>query len=135
MKYVRQRKTNSLYYHLRARMLGCSVVSDSLWPHAVHQAPLSMRIFQARILKWVAMPSSRGSAQTRDWTQVSHMAGIFFTIWATREAHMIITYMCNLKIEIYAYYRIETDLQTENKLVVASGEREGEGQDILLCIK
>lgn len=48
---------------------------------------------------------------------------------------MIITYMCNLKNEIDAYYRIETDLQTENKLVVASGEREGEGQDILLCIK
>ena len=26
-----------------------------------HQAPLSMRILQARILEWVAMPSSRGS--------------------------------------------------------------------------
>ena len=63
------------------------------------------------------------------------MAGIVFTICATREAHMIITYMCTLKNEIDAYYRIETDLQTENKLVVASGEREGEGQDILLCIK
>ena len=26
-----------------------------------HQAPLSMGILQARILEWVAMPSSRGS--------------------------------------------------------------------------
>ena len=31
-----------------------------------HQAPLSMRILQARILEWVPMPSSRGSSQPRD---------------------------------------------------------------------
>ena len=29
---------------------------------------------------------SRGSSQPRDRTQVSHIAGRFFTIWATREA-------------------------------------------------
>ena len=29
------------------------------------------RIFQARILEWVAMPSFRGSSQTRDGTHVS----------------------------------------------------------------
>ena len=27
-----------------------------------HQAPLSMMMLQARILEWVAMPSSRGSS-------------------------------------------------------------------------
>ena len=32
-------------------------------------------IFQARILKWVAFPFSRGSFQLRDQTQVSHIAG------------------------------------------------------------
>ena len=32
------------------------------------------------------MPSSRGSSQPSAWTQVSHIAGRFFTIWATREA-------------------------------------------------
>jgi len=37
-------------------------------------------ILQARILEWVAMPSSRGSSQPRDGTQVSHIAGGFFTI-------------------------------------------------------
>ena len=58
----------------------------TLWTVA-HQAPLSMGILQARILKWVAMPSSRGSSQPRDWTQVSHIAGRFFTRWATGEAH------------------------------------------------
>ena len=44
-------------------------------------------ILQARILEWVAFPFSRGSSRPRDWTQVSHIAGGFFTSWATREAH------------------------------------------------
>ena len=43
-------------------------------------------IVQARILEWVAFPFSRGSSQLRDQTQVSHIAGRFFTTWATREA-------------------------------------------------
>ena len=43
-------------------------------------------ILQARIMEWVAIPFSRGSSQPRDQTQVSHMAGRFFIIWATREA-------------------------------------------------
>ena len=47
---------------------------------AAHQAPLSMGIIQARILEWVAMPSSRESSQPRDQTQVSPIAGRFFTI-------------------------------------------------------
>ena len=53
------------------------------------QAPLAMGTPQARILEWVFMPSSRGSSQSRDRTQVSHVAGGFFTVWATREAHPI----------------------------------------------
>ena len=47
------------------------------------QAPLSMGILQARILEWVAMPSSRRSFQPRDWIYVSCIAGEFFTLWAT----------------------------------------------------
>ena len=43
-------------------------------------------ILQARILEWIAIPFSRGSSQPRDQTQVSHITGRFFTIWA-REAH------------------------------------------------
>ena len=46
---------------------------------------LSMGILQARILEWVAMPSSRESFQKpKDRTQVSHVVGRFFTIWAAR---------------------------------------------------
>ena len=57
-------------------------------PHTVTcQDPLSMGILQARILEWGAMPSSQESFQPRDWTQVSCIAGGFFTVWATREAH------------------------------------------------
>ena len=36
-------------------------------------------ILQARILEWVAFPFSRGSSQRRDRTQVSLVAGGFFT--------------------------------------------------------
>ena len=42
-------------------------------------------IFQARILEWVAISFSRRSSQPRDWTQVSHIVGRRFTIWATKE--------------------------------------------------
>ena len=43
-------------------------------------------ILQTRILEWVAFPFSRGSSQPRDRTQVSLIAGGFFTSRATREA-------------------------------------------------
>ena len=36
-------------------------------------------ILQARILEWIALPSSRGSSQPRDQTQISCSAGRFFT--------------------------------------------------------
>ena len=51
--------------------------------------PLSMGLLQARVLEWVAMPSSRGSSQRRD-QPVSLMspalAGGFFTTSATWQA-------------------------------------------------
>ena len=39
-------------------------------------------ILQARILEWVAISFSRGSSLPRDWTQISHIAGRFFSSWA-----------------------------------------------------
>ena len=50
-------------------------------------------ILQAGILEWVAIPFSTGSSRPRDRTWVSCIAGGFFTIWATREAHLCM-YMC-----------------------------------------
>ena len=43
-------------------------------------------ILQAKILEWVVIPFSQGSSQPRDQTQVSYIAGGFFTIQASREA-------------------------------------------------
>ena len=43
-------------------------------------------ILQARILEWVANPSSREFSWPKDGTQVFHIAGSFFTMWANREA-------------------------------------------------
>ena len=46
-------------------------------------------IFQARVLEWVAISFSGGSSQPGDRTQVSCIAGRLFTLWATREAHLV----------------------------------------------
>ena len=43
-------------------------------------------ILQARTLEWKAFPFSRGSSQSRNQTQVSCIAGRFFTSWATRKS-------------------------------------------------
>ena len=56
----------------------CPTLCDPM-AHVVHW------ILQARILEWVAFPFSRGSSQPRDQAQVSHVAGTFFTSWATKE--------------------------------------------------
>ena len=53
-------------------LVHCSIMSDSgtLWT-IVHPAPGSTGILQARILEWVAMPSSRGSYRPRNQTRIS----------------------------------------------------------------
>ena len=68
--------------------LSCFFIFATPWTVA-YQAPLSMGILQAKILKWVAMLSSRGSSQPRDQTHISCIsciAGKFFTHWPTWEA-------------------------------------------------
>ena len=44
-------------------------------------------ILQATILEWVAIPFFRGSSWSRGQTQVSCIAGRFFTIWATGKSY------------------------------------------------
>ena len=46
-------------------------------------------ILKARILEWVAFPFSRRSSQPQDRTQVSRIAGGFFTSWTSREAQKV----------------------------------------------
>ena len=52
----------------------CDSMNCSLPGSSVHG------ILQARTLEWDAMPSSSGSSQPRDRTQVFCIAGRFFTI-------------------------------------------------------
>ena len=62
-----------------AYSFSCIQLFATPWTVA-HQATLSMEILQVRILEWVAMPSSRGSSQPRDSTEISCIAGEFFTV-------------------------------------------------------
>ena len=70
-----------------------SVLSNSLRPRGLYPPGSSVHgILQARVLEWVAMPSSRGSSQLRDWTLVSYVSCIgrrFFTTCATWDAPVV----------------------------------------------
>ena len=56
----------------------CDPVDCSLLGSSIHV------ILQARILEWVVISFSRGSSLPRDRTQVSHIVGKRFNLWATR---------------------------------------------------
>ena len=69
-------KINSFKVHACACKVTL-VVSNSLWPYGLSLPSSSVRgILQARILEWVAMPSSRDSSQSRDQTHVSYISCI-----------------------------------------------------------
>ena len=71
---------NILYPHSEVKVTQSCLTLCNPMDYTVHG------IVQARLPEWVAFPFSRGSSQSRDRTQVSHIAGRFFTSWATREA-------------------------------------------------
>ena len=73
-------------------------------------------ILQARILEWVAFPFSRGSSQPRDRSQVSRIAGGFFTNWVIREAQWATREALNR-------YFSQENTQMSNKLKMNSGEK------------
>ena len=68
-------------------------------------------LLQTRILEWVAFPFSRRSSQPRDRIQVSHIAGQFFTNWATRGRPRI--------LEWVAYHFSRGSSQTRNRTGVS----------------
>ena len=74
---------SSIAKYLCAQLLSrvCNPVSYSPLGSSVHG------IFQARILEWVFMPSSRGSSWPRDRTCVSCIAGRFFPSWVMGKTH------------------------------------------------
>ena len=69
--------------------VSCSAMFNSLRPMDFTPPGSSVHgILQARTLEWVAIPFFRGSSQSRDWTQVSHIAGRFFLVWAVTGASL-----------------------------------------------
>ena len=68
----------------------CNPMDCSLPGYSVHG------ILQARILEWVVILFARGSSWPRDQTRVSHIAGRFLTVWATREAIILLMIKCSL---------------------------------------
>ena len=80
--------TRVLSHFSRVRL--CDPVACSPPGFSVHG------ILKARILEWVAMPSSRGSSQPRDGNHISHVSCtgrwfLFFTTHAIWEAPFLIT--------------------------------------------
>ena len=68
----------------------CNPMDCSLPRSSVHG------ILQTRILQWVAVPFSRGSSQPTDQTQISHIAGRFFTSWATGKPEKMLPYLLTI---------------------------------------
>ena len=94
----------SLLFHLYSciESESHSVLSNSLVPWTVaHQGPLSMEF--SRVLEWVAISFSRTCSWPRDWTRVSCLAGRFFTIWATREALVLISFAFSPIISLFNF--------------------------------
>ena len=86
-----------------ALSLSCVQLFETPSTIACH-TPLSKGILWARILEWVSTPSSRGSSQPKDWTQVPHIAGRFLITWATREAQI------SRRMEISQYFNSWLDV-------------------------
>ena len=87
-------------------------------------------ILQARILELVAIFFSRGSSQLRDQTQISHIAGGLFTIWAIREAHIYLNF---LKNEILPFAAIWTVLQGIMLSEISQKEKDKYCMTSLIC--
>ena len=69
--------------------VSCSVVSNSLQPHALDPPHSCVHgIPEAKIPEWAAIPFSKRSPQPKDQNQVSCIAGRFFTIWSMRGASL-----------------------------------------------
>ena len=96
--FLRKKKSLCVYTHL---YYFCDPMDCNLPGSSAHG------ILQARILERVAIPFSRGSSWPRDHESPA-LAGKFFTIWATREAHIYNTPFCKYTHFVYIYIYIYT---------------------------
>ena len=70
---------------VKVKSLSCVQLFGTQWTVAYQATPSMGLTLHARILEWVAISFSRGSSQPKDQTQVFHIAGRFFILWAIRE--------------------------------------------------
>ena len=85
--------------------LVCMLVAQSCPPlcDPMDCSPLGYSVYgtlQTRILEWVAMPSPRGSPQTRDQTHVFCISRQFLYHSTTWEAHFTIFYASKVMLKI-----------------------------------
>ena len=86
----------------------CNPMDCSLPGSSVHG------ISQARILKWVAVPFSKGSSWYRDWTRISCIADRFFTMWTIKET--------SIYIVLYVNYINKTGKKIKIKIFISAKE-------------
>ena len=100
--------------------LSRSVVSDSCDPMD-YSLPVSSvhGILQARILESVAVLFARGSSQPRDWTQVSCIAGGFFTNFTITQVY----YLTILEVRSPAYVSTQLNPGVGRSVFPSEGSR------------
>ena len=92
----------NLYHSACAQSLRHVQLFATPWTIAC-QAPLSTGVFQATILEWVAISSTRGSSWPRNWTYEPVSPTLvgrfffFFNFWATWEASNLYSSSCYFK--------------------------------------
>ena len=97
--YIPQRNQKSPFFFAKIStenwlLLWLPALSRLFWDDA-YMFPGYQGILHVRTLEYVAVPFSRRSSWPRDPTQVSCIAGRFFTLWATRQApKVLVTQSC-----------------------------------------
>ena len=76
---------------MKSESVSRSVMSDFATPWTSFPGYSVYGMLQARILEWVAIPFSRGSAQPRDWSRVSC---IFYCLSHQESLMCVCVYVC-----------------------------------------
>ena len=120
LNYALQLKTTSVHLNFNLYMLCAHAQSLQLCPtlcNPMHSSPPGSSVFgilQARILEWVAMPSSWGSSWPKDRTCISCIScivGGFFTYVLNSVIFLcstwdlcLCTVICNMSLDIFISY-------------------------------
>ena len=85
----------------QSRLTLCDLMDCSLPGSSVHG------VFQAGILEWVAISSSRGSSPHRDWIKSPSLAGEFYTAEPCRNTRHWQTALDQLQENIFEHFPAE----------------------------